>query len=292
MSTRQLANFNALVLAGGRGSRLGGEGKAEIELHGQRLVDRVVAAARTTGALRVVVVGPDSAGAKADSVLREDPPFAGPLAGIAAGLAELAASAGSEWTMVLACDLQRPVAVATALINDFGQRAADGLLLVDAQGHTQWLAGIYRTSALASVCAELGGNLVNAPVRRALNQLQLARVPVDDETSSDIDTPQALESARQNGRKAMAQHLPPEALNDWLEAAAKELGLDSGEVDIATVLDAAKHVAHEVARPAAPLSTFLLGLALGSSKGDLPGLSEQLVSRAHRWADEHPEGTT
>ncbi|MFJ2470781.1 NTP transferase domain-containing protein [Glutamicibacter sp. NPDC087583] len=292
MSTRQLANFNALVLAGGRGSRLGGEGKAEIELHGQRLVDRVVAAARTTGALRVVVVGPDSAGAKADSVLREDPPFAGPLAGIAAGLAELAASAGSEWTMVLACDLQRPVAVATALINDFGQRAADGLLLVDAQGHTQWLAGIYRTSALASVCAELGGNLVNAPVRRALNQLQLARVPVDDETSSDIDTPQALESARQNGRKAMAQHLPPEALNDWLEAAAKELGLDSGEVDIATVLDAAKHVAHEVARPAAPLSTFLLGLALGSGKGDLPGLSEQLVSRAHRWADEHPEGTT
>ncbi|MGV2952419.1 NTP transferase domain-containing protein [Glutamicibacter sp. AGC46] len=292
MSTRQLANFNALVLAGGRGSRLGGEGKAEIELHGQRLVDRVVAAARTTGALRVVVVGPDSAGAKADSVLREDPPFAGPLAGIAAGLAELAASAGSEWTMVLACDLHRPVAVATALINDFGQRAADGLLLVDAQGHTQWLAGIYRTSALASVCAELGGNLVNAPVRRALNQLQLARVPVDDETSSDIDTPQALESARQNGRKAMAQHLPPEALNDWLEAAAKELGLDSGEVDIATVLDAAKHVAHEVARPAAPLSTFLLGLALGSGKGDLPGLSEQLVSRAHRWADEHPEGTT
>ncbi|MGJ3404078.1 NTP transferase domain-containing protein [Glutamicibacter sp. Je.9.36] len=290
MSTRQLANFNALVLAGGRGSRLGGEGKAEILLHGQRLVDRVVAAARTTGALRIVVVGPDSAGTKADSVLREDPPFAGPLAGIAAGLAELAASAGSDWTMVLACDLQRPVAVATALINGFGQRAADGLLLVDAQDHTQWLAGIYRTSALASVCAELGGNLVNAPVRRALNQLQLARVPVDDETSSDIDTPQALESARQNERKAMAQHLPPEALNDWLEVAAKELGLDSGEVDIATVLDAAKHVAHEVARPAAPLSTFLLGLALGSGKGDLSGLSEQLVSRAHRWADEHPEG--
>lgn len=87
----------------------------------------------------------------------------------------------------------------------------------------------------------------------------------------------------------MAQHLPPEALNEWLEAAAKELGLDSGEVDIATVLDAAKHVAHEVARPAAPLSTFLLGLAMGSGKGDLAGLSEQLVSRAHRWAEENPE---
>lgn len=291
MSTPKLSGFNALILAGGRGARLGGEGKAEIVLHGQRLVDRVVTAARKAGAQRVVVVGPQSAGSKADAVIREDPPFAGPLAGIAAGLGELYGSENSEWSMVLACDLQRPLAVVTALINNFGQRAADGLMLVDAEGHTQWLAGIYRTSALASVCEELGENLVNAPVRRALNQLQLARVLVVDEISKDIDTPQALESARQNERKAMAQHLPPEALNDWLEAAAKELGLDSGEVDIATVLDVAKHVAHEVARPAAPLSTFLLGLAMGSGKGNLSGLSEQLVSRAHLWAEEHPEGT-
>lgn len=290
MSTTERPSFNALVLAGGRGTRLGGEGKAEIELHGRRLVDRVVAAARRTGARRVVVVGPESAGTQADAVIRENPPFAGPLAGIAAGLSELAGSGHAEWTMVLACDLQRPVAVASVLLKSFGQRAADGLLLVDAEGHTQWLAGIYRTSALASICKELGRDLVNAPVRRALNQLQLARVPVDDEISSDIDTPQALESARLNGRTAMAQHLPPEALNDWLEAATKELGLDSSEVDIATVLDVAKHVAHEVARPAAPLSTFLLGLAMGSSKGELSGLSEQLIERAHRWADDHPEG--
>ncbi|WP_235026444.1 DUF6457 domain-containing protein [Glutamicibacter sp. JC586] len=87
----------------------------------------------------------------------------------------------------------------------------------------------------------------------------------------------------------MAQHLPPEALNGWLEAAAKELDLDSSDVDIATVLDVAKHVAHEVARPAAPLSTFLLGVALGSGKSELSSLAEQLVSRAHQWADEHPD---
>ena len=87
----------------------------------------------------------------------------------------------------------------------------------------------------------------------------------------------------------MAVHLPPEALNEWLEAATKELGLDATGVEISTVLDVAKHVAHEVARPAAPLSTFLLGVALGSSKGDLSGLAQQLVSRAYQWSDEHPE---
>lgn len=291
MSTSKIAGFNALILAGGRGTRLGGEGKAELELHGQRLVDRVVAAARQAGAGRVVVVGPESTGTKADAVLREDPPFAGPLAGIAAGLSGSKLASNNEWLMVLACDLQRPDAVVTALVNGFEQRAADGLLLVDAQGHPQWLAGIYRTSRLASVCEDLGENLINAPVRRGLNQLQLAQVPVDDETSSDIDNLQALESARRNERTRMAQHLPPEALNEWLEAAAKELELDSGEVDIATVLDVAKHVAHEVARPAAPLSTFLLGLAMGSGKGDLSGLSEQLVARAHRWAEEQLEDT-
>lgn len=87
----------------------------------------------------------------------------------------------------------------------------------------------------------------------------------------------------------MAVHLPPEALNEWLEAATRELGLDATEIDIATVLDVAKHVAHEVARPAAPLSTFLLGVALGSAKGDLPGLAQQMVTRAHSWSDDHPE---
>lgn len=87
----------------------------------------------------------------------------------------------------------------------------------------------------------------------------------------------------------MAVHLPPEALNEWLEAATKELDLDATEVDIATVLDVAKHVAHEVARPAAPLSTFLLGVALGSAKGDLSTLAQQLVSRAHQWSDEHQD---
>ena len=89
----------------------------------------------------------------------------------------------------------------------------------------------------------------------------------------------------------MAQHLPPEALDEWLSAAAAELGLDENEVDIATILDVAKHVAHDVARPAAPLSTFLLGLALGreGEQGSLAALAGQLTERAHRWEQENPQ---
>ncbi|WP_242910287.1 DUF6457 domain-containing protein [Actinomadura terrae] len=52
-------------------------------------------------------------------------------------------------------------------------------------------------------------------------------------------------------------------LEDWLEAACGELGLDRGDIDRDLVLDLARDVAHGVARPGAPLTAYLLGLAVG-----------------------------
>jgi hypothetical protein len=49
----------------------------------------------------------------------------------------------------------------------------------------------------------------------------------------------------------------------WIAAACAELGLDPAEVPVRTVLDVARVVAHQVERPAAPLTAFLLGLAVG-----------------------------
>jgi hypothetical protein len=56
-------------------------------------------------------------------------------------------------------------------------------------------------------------------------------------------------------------------LDEWTAVVALELGLESGPdgpIDKALVLDLAKDVAHGVARPAAPLTTYLLGLAVGA----------------------------
>ncbi len=61
----------------------------------------------------------------------------------------------------------------------------------------------------------------------------------------------------------MADRLPPEALDEWVRAACDELGIDPADVDVARVLDLARDVAHGVARPAAPLTAFLVGLAAG-----------------------------
>ena len=52
-------------------------------------------------------------------------------------------------------------------------------------------------------------------------------------------------------------------LDDWTGAACAELGLDPAALDVPLVLDLARDVAHGVARPAAPLTAYLLGVAVG-----------------------------
>ena len=54
-------------------------------------------------------------------------------------------------------------------------------------------------------------------------------------------------------------------LDDWIETACAELGLDPAELDQKTVLNLARVVAHTIDRPAAPLTAYLLGVAVGRS---------------------------
>lgn len=52
-------------------------------------------------------------------------------------------------------------------------------------------------------------------------------------------------------------------LDAWIAEVCAELGLDAAVLDRDAILDVARDVAHHVARPAAPLTTFLVGLAAG-----------------------------
>ena len=55
-------------------------------------------------------------------------------------------------------------------------------------------------------------------------------------------------------------------LDEWTAQVCAALGLDPALVDRDTVLDLARDVAHGVARPAAPLTAYLFGLAVGSGR--------------------------
>ena len=52
-------------------------------------------------------------------------------------------------------------------------------------------------------------------------------------------------------------------LDEWTAQVSAALGLDPGALDRDAVLDLTKDVAHGVARPAAPLTADLLGVAAG-----------------------------
>ncbi|MDQ4009929.1 MAG: DUF6457 domain-containing protein [Actinomycetota bacterium] len=81
-------------------------------------------------------------------------------------------------------------------------------------------------------------------------------------------------------------------LEEWVAAVCRELDITDAVQPTAMqprVLDMARDVAHGVARPAAPLTAYLLGLAAGLT-GDPEAAADELAQRvcllAQRWVDE------
>lgn len=178
-----IGEFDAIVLAGGRGSRLGAPSKPEYVLGGRRLVD--VALSAVSPARRIVLVGP---GPAPDGVLltREDPPFGGPVTGVAAGFSVLPDHA--PWTVLLACDLPgAELGIARLLSADLAPED-DGVCLVDDDGRLQWLLGCYRTEAVARRLADRGDPPITA-MYKLLEPLQLLGMAADPRITGDIDTP-------------------------------------------------------------------------------------------------------
>lgn len=60
---------------------------------------------------------------------------------------------------------------------------------------------------------------------------------------------------------------PQQRWTEWVKDACEAVGVDADEVDIVEIHLLSKQVAHRLERPLAPVSTFILGLALGSSQG-------------------------
>ena len=101
----------AILLAGGRASRVGGADKTLFALAGTTLLQRAVDA--VAGADPITVVGDPVPGVAGVAWAREDPPFGGPAAAAVAALATW--SEDPEWTYLLACDLPEAVAAASGV---------------------------------------------------------------------------------------------------------------------------------------------------------------------------------
>jgi Domain of unknown function (DUF6457) len=82
---------------------------------------------------------------------------------------------------------------------------------------------------------------------------------------------------------------------DWVAELQHELGIDLS-LDVMDLLELARVAAHEVARPAAPLTTFLVGYAAAAKGGSVAAVQEaadatrRLLAQRDPQRSEDPEG--
>lgn len=186
--------FDAIVLAGGRSSRLDAVPKAELVVDGRTLLRHTLEA--VTDARRIVVVGPAPRLPLPEGVglVRESPEFGGPAAGIAAGLAALRARAAasgdtaSAHTVVVACDMPAIASALPALLAA-AQDSLDGAIALDTD-RRQPLAAVYATTPLTDAVAghERAGTLTGLGVFRLTAGLALTPVAVPPGSTDDVDT--------------------------------------------------------------------------------------------------------
>jgi molybdopterin-guanine dinucleotide biosynthesis protein A len=217
--------FDAIILAGGRGARLGGADKPGLVVGSSTMAATAARAAVAAGARQVILVGParpdvtaaagevttadvpeTAAGAPSAHwlrpasararliVTREDPPGSGPVPALRAGLAEAAA----PWVAVLAADL--PFLRAEELrilLAAAWEGASAGAVIADESGAEQWLAGCWRTGLIRAALASYRGSSLRGLLGPLRPVLVRAVAPAQGPFPwLDCDTPDALAAAR------------------------------------------------------------------------------------------------
>ena len=274
--TRWPTGCTLLVLTGGSSRRLGRD-KATTHVGGRRLVDRVLAG--VPDEVPVVIVGPPLERVSGHvSFAREDPAGSGPLAGIGAGLAIVS----TPLVGVVAADMPFAlpvVAEALARLADPGSDTAGNgvaaIVPVDPSGHRQLLCAAYRAEALRVALADLGP-LTGLPVRAVQQGLDVMEWSVPAAALADVDTEEQLAVARTRAAEEDWD------MQEWVDAVREALGVDVA-LDIDGILDVARDAAHNVDRPAAPVTTYLLGAAVAAG-ADPAAAAAQVGELARGWA--------
>jgi molybdopterin-guanine dinucleotide biosynthesis protein A len=203
-------DFDGVILAGGRATRMAGADKPELKVAGRPMLVSVAAAAAAAGARRLIVVGPARGGAVGAGLAEvacglpgglvtvyEEPPGAGPVAALRRGLSEVSA----PWLVLLAADM--PFVTGewlTALLAAGASGDHAGAMLADDTGRPQWLAGCWQTARLRLALGTYQGGSLGG----LLGPLQPAIVSADTTGQppwQDCDSPAELAAARAAHRR-------------------------------------------------------------------------------------------
>ncbi len=189
-----VTDLSILLLAGGRGQRMGGQDKGLLDWRGRPLIAHLHAVARPFTDDLIISCNRNQAryGAYADRLVSDDSDdFPGPLAGIRAGLA----AARHGHLLVLPCDVpQIDSALLTAMLDAVRRDPAKPLMLRQGE-HWEPLLCVIPT-ALAGVF-ESAWALGERSPRKVMLQLQAQALecPANDPRLANLNTPQLLQPA-------------------------------------------------------------------------------------------------
>lgn len=212
-----------ILLAGGRGQRLGGADKALLrrtlpaqasgapgaDQGGTTLLSQWCSALAARGISGVVVGDPalhqhlTPAAAASLKVTQEDPPFSGPAAAVCAGMRALPAETqhhdgamDQPWEQVLlsAVDIAEPAPLLDWLLDNACPAPTEpgqvGLLPHDGQGRAQWLASVIHAGWLRRRVAMIPpGAEQAASLRWLLGTAPLRHLKMPQHLGADIDDP-------------------------------------------------------------------------------------------------------
>jgi len=192
-----LIGVAAVILAGGKGERMGGVSKADIEIGGMRLIDRVQ---RTLADCDPILIAAgrtsiEATGTRSITDLESD--YAGPLAGVAAAVAALQ-DADSQWLASAAVDTpffpRDFVARAMRLVSD-----AD-VVVGGFAGQDYPTNALWRLEALRTLPARVLDGTAPHSLRRLAADLRTARLDYADVLAEDpfanANTPVDLKNLR------------------------------------------------------------------------------------------------
>jgi molybdopterin-guanine dinucleotide biosynthesis protein A len=172
------------ILAGGRGSRLGGADKASLEFRGERLLERALRAAGTGYAQRLLshpAAGRDWGVPGLEALADLRPGYPGPLA----GLETLLEHCRQDWLLTLPVDLRDPV---PGLCERLAGAAAErGATLRDGEG-AQPLYSLWPVPA-ARIVVSRALDRGDYAVHRVVAELGLTEVDVSPLRLGNLNTP-------------------------------------------------------------------------------------------------------
>ncbi|MDQ1537795.1 MAG: hypothetical protein QOE58_2188 [Actinomycetota bacterium] len=305
-----LSEWSVVVLAGGRGARLGNDDKAAVTIGGTSVLDHLLSSLPQD--VPVVVAGPERRTSRPVMFRRESPIHGGPVAGIVSALEAVA----TPVTALLAVDMPWAGGLVRQLIAELAESDAAALVPVDASGFRQPLCAVVRTKALRDALAELG-DPDGRSLRDLMSLIEVRERPLSDAEArwvDDIDTPEDLRRARSLRSPSRVAARPSGTdestvdestvnestadestadkstvheqgvkpmMTTWINAVRTELNLPA-DVDVDVILDVARVAAHNVERPAAPVTTFLLGQAVAGGL-DLNDAAAKIQELAANW---------